>query len=242
MERFQDAIDAMNKAIAASPEPQESWMQILMAAYFELDQPGEAAKIAEGLLAKKPDDIKLARNLANIYLQADMNDRAIAVLEGLRAKGTLTDEKDVTQLYQLYHYAEKESEAIATITNGLASGVLKPGLAVYRALAEAHYFSDQIPAAIDAYKQAASFAKDGEISLNTARLLVEEERWADAKTMVQDALQKGVKRPGDAYVILGAVEIGLNNRNAAIAAYKAAAKYPETKTSAESWLKKAGSL
>lgn len=242
MERYPEAIATLKGAIDASSEPQDGWYQMLMACYFETEQLEEAASVAETLLAKKPDDLALIRNLASIYINADLNDKAVAVLENAKAKGLLTEERDYRQLYQIYHYAEREAEAIATIEEGLASGALPPSLETYRALGEANYFAERIPQAIEAYQKAVPFAENGEIALNLARVLTEEDRWAEAKTAVNEALAKGVKRPGDAYIILGAVEFGLNNRDAAIAAYKEAAKYPETETMAKTWLRSAGYL
>jgi tetratricopeptide (TPR) repeat protein len=75
------------------------------------------------------------------------------------------------------------------------------------------------------------------MALNQARALAELERWSETKAAANQAITKGVKRPGDAYVILGAAEFGLNNQPAALAAYREAAKYPETKTMAETYLR-----
>lgn len=240
LERYDEAEVALKSAIAASEKPDNSWYQLLMATYFETEQLEKAAGIAEEQLAKNPDDRALIRNLAAIYLNADMNEQAITVLEGAKARGLLTEERDYRQLYQLYHYAEKEPLAIATIEEGLSQGILKEGLEVYRALGEANYFGERIPQAIEAYKKAVPFAQDGEVSLMLARILAEEERWAETKTAVKEALAKGVKRKGDAYIVLGGAEFGLNNRDAGIAAYREAAKYPETESMAKSWLKQAG--
>ena len=240
LERYDEAEAALKQAIAASEKPDNSWYQLLMATYFETEQLEKAAGIAEEQLAKNPDDRALVRNLAAIYLNADMNEQAITVLEGAKARGLLTEERDYKQLYQLYHYSEKEPLAIATIEEGLSKGILKESLEVYRALGEANYFGEQIPQAIEAYKKAVPFATDGEISLMLGRILAEEERWAETKTAINEALAKGVKRKGDAYIVLGAAEFGLNNRDAGIAAYREAAKYPETESMAKSWLKQAG--
>lgn len=241
IERFPEAIESLNKAISAAGDAaQTPWYQLLMAAYADTEQFDKAGQVAEQLLAKNPDDKPLIRNLASIYINADLNDKAIALLEGAKSRGLLSEERDYRQLYQLYHFAEKEAQAIATIEEGLAKGVLPETLETYRTLAEANYFSENIPAAINAYKKAAVYAKDGEVSLNLARVLYEEERWAEAKQAVNDAVAKGVRRPGDAYIVLGGVELELGNRNAAIAAYREAAKYPETENNAKAWLKSAG--
>lgn len=240
LERFPEAIEALTKAVNGTDEPQSSWSQLLMAAYADTEQFDKAGEVAEQLLQKNPNDKALIRNLASIYINADMNDKAMTVLEGAKARGLLTDERDYRQLYQLYHFAEKEAQAIATIEEGLAKGVLKPSLEVYRTIAEANYFSENIPAAIEAYKKAAPFAEDGEISLNLARVLYEELRWAEAKQAAQEALSKGLRRRGDAYIVLGGAELELGNRSAAIAAYREAAKFPETEGNARAWLRSAG--
>ena len=240
MERFPEAIESLNKAIASSDDAQSSWYQLLMASYADTEQFDKAGEVAEQLLQKDPNDKALIRNLASIYINADLNDKAMALLEGAKGKGMLSEERDYRQLYQLYHFAEQEAKAIATINEGLEKGILKPSLEVYRTLAEANYFSENIPAAIDAYKQAAGFANDGEISLNLARVLYEEARWAESKQAAQEALSKGIRRPGDAYIVMGGSELELGNRNAAIAAYREAAKYPETENNARAWLRSAG--
>lgn len=240
LERYPEAIEALSRAVAATPEPQSSWIQLLMASYAETEQYDKAGELAQQLLAKNPNDKTLVRNLASIYINADMNDKAMALLEDAKARGLLDEERDYRQLYQLYHFAEQEAKAIAVIEEGLAKGILKPSMEVYRTLAEAHYFADDMPGAIEAYRKAATFATDGEVQLNLARVLYQAERWAEAKQAAQEALSKGVRRPGDAYIVIGGAELEMGNRNGAIAAYKEAAKYPETESNAKTWLRSIG--
>ena len=61
-----------------------------------------------------------------------------------------------------------------------------------------------------------------------------------SRLKLREAIAKGVRRPGDAYIVLGGVELEMDNRDAAIAAYREAAKYPETENNARTWLKSAG--
>lgn len=242
LERFEESAQVMDQAFATGDKPENSWLQIQMANYFELERPLEAAKIAEQQLAQDPDNVALIRNLSSIYLQAEQNDKAAQVFEDAKAKGLLTDARDYEQLYKLYHYIEREDQAIATINEGLEKGILSPSMELYRTLAEAHYFSERIPQAIEAYGKAAALSENGEIDLSRSRLLQEEQRFAEAKSAAQAALDKGVRRTGDAYLILGAAEFGLGNKAGAVAAYKQAAKYPESKTFAETWLRQSGNL
>ncbi len=55
----------------------------------------------------------------------------------------------------------------------------------------------------------------------------------------QTALSKGVKQPGDAWMVVARSEFGLGNKAGVLAAYREAAKYPETKKTAEAALRQA---
>lgn len=239
LERFEDAIAVLKEAIDAQENAPDSWRQLLMASYFELERPLEAAQIAEQIAARTPDDKRAQMHLAAIYAQADLYEKATEVLERARARGMLTEERDYRQLYAMYFNMDgKENAAIEVITEGLQKGILKDTAEVHVALAQAYYFTDRTEQAIEHYRKAVPLATDGEPALNLARLLSNEDRPADTKAAAQDALQRGVRRPGDAWMIIGRAEHGLNNQAAMIAAYREAATYPETKEQAEDWLKK----
>ena len=203
LDRFPEAVAVLKQAIAASTEPKDDWQQLLMAAYFETGQGAEAAKIAEDLAARKPSDKRAQMNLAAVYLQGDMYDKAVAVLEKMRSADQFTEDKDYRQLYSAYLNLEgKEKQAAGVINDGIAKGVLKPDFQAYLALAQSYYFSDQTELSIDAYKKAAPLALDGETYLNLARVLWQEDRIAEAREAAKQAIAKGVKKPADAKKIL----------------------------------------
>lgn len=203
MDRFPEAAAVLKQAIDASPEPKSDWQQLLMAAYAEAGQGAEAAKMAEAVAAKNPADKRAQMNLAAVYLQNDMYDKAAAVLEKLRAAGQFTEDKDYRQLYSTYLNLDgKEKQAAGVIDEGLKKGLLKPDFQTYLALAQAHYFSEQVAPAIDAYKKAAPLAPDGETYLNLARVLWQEDRIPEAKEAARQAIAKGVKKPDDAKKII----------------------------------------
>jgi tetratricopeptide (TPR) repeat protein len=202
-ERYQEAIPVLKQAIAASPEPKDSWNQLLMAAYAEAGQTGEAVTAAEQLAAKSPNDKKAQLNLASMYMQADQMDKAAAVMDKLRASGQLTEEREYKQLYSIYANTDnKEKDVIAVINEGFQKGILKPDYQTYLALAQSYYYTDQLPQAIENWQKAAPLSKDGETYLNLAKVLKNEGRTAEAKQAAQQALAKGVKKPDDAKKII----------------------------------------
>lgn len=203
LERFPEAAAVLKQAIDASSEPRSDWLQLLMGAYIETNQTAEAAQVAETVAAKNPSDKRAQMNLAVVYLQSDMFDKAAAVMEKLRAAGQLDEDKDYRQLYSTYLNMEgKEKEAATIINEGLEKGILKPEFQTYLALAQSYYFSDQPAQAIEAYRKAAPLAPDGETYLNLARALWQEDRIAEAKDAAKQAMAKGLKKPDDAKKIL----------------------------------------
>lgn len=204
LERYPEAQVVLKQAIAATPEPKGDWQQLLMATYFETENYAEAAKLAEGIAAKNPGDKRAQLNLAAAYQQGDMMDKAIGVLEKLRAGGQLTEDREYRQLYSAYLNVDgKEKNAIAVIDEGLQKGVLKGDFQTYMALGQANYFTDQIGPAIEAYKKAAPLAPNGETYLNLAKILWQEDRIPEAKAAAKQAQAKGgLKNPKDVAKIL----------------------------------------
>lgn len=203
LERYPEAIAVLRQAIDNNPDARADWQQLLMAAYAESGQAGEAAKLAEAVAAKTPGDKRAQLNLAATYLQTNNYAKAAEVFERLRAGGQLTEDREYRNLYAAYLNLEgKERQAAAVIDDGLKKGVLKGDFQTYLALAQAYYFSEQMPQAIDAYRKAAPLDDDGETYLNLARALWAADRIGEAKEAAQQAMAKGLKKPDDAKRII----------------------------------------
>lgn len=253
LERFPEASTAMSKAIALSPDPSDTWQQLLIASYYDVENFTAAAAAAEAALAKNPAQKTVARQLASIYIELDQGDKAIAVLEDAKSRGLLTEASDLRQLFQLYNFVERPSEAARTINEGLAAGILKEDFDTLKGLGDAWVLTAQDSAdeserqreafdkAIAAYDRASPLAKNGEIDFLRGQLLIQEkERFAEGKSAMSQALARGgLKREGEAYILLGNAEAELGNQTAAIAAYEKARSFPGTKTMAEAWLRSA---
>lgn len=203
LQRYAGAIAVLRPVVEAAAPPRADWTQLLMAAYAESDQPGEAAKLAEQVAASTPADKKAQINLAATYLQGEQYDKAAAVYETLRRSGQLTEDRDYRNLFSLYLNSDgKEAKAIEVIKEGIAKGVLKADHQTYVALAQAYFFTDQTEDSIAAYRQAAPLAPDGETYLNLSKVLANTGRDAESKAAAQQAIDKGVKNPDEARRLL----------------------------------------
>ncbi|WP_162782191.1 tetratricopeptide repeat protein [Arenimonas caeni] len=229
--QYDQAVAAIRKAIELKTEgePDSNWIQMLMASYNELGQNNEAVLLAEQLHAKSPDDKRILLNLASLYAETDQGAKAATLLEGARARGMLTEKRDYENLYAIYLNLDgKEAEAAKVIQEGLDKGILPADARTYTFLGQSLYFSDQIDAAIAAYQKGAPLDTTGETYLVLAQVLTNEDRNAEAIAAAKQAIAKGLRRPGDAWMVVARSEYYSDNIAGAQAAYREAAKDPAT--------------
>lgn len=169
------------------------------------DKPAQAAATFEQAWRKDPKDGKALLNAAMLYQQADQSAKSNALLAEAKAKGGL-DAEGYRALYVGYINTNQPKDAIATIDEGLAKGVIKPGPELanaYSVLAQNAYAADDSATAIAMYQRAAAASPNGEASLNLARVYYNNGRMAEARQAAEQALQKGVKDQAAARKLAG---------------------------------------
>ena len=230
-------------------KPRSNWAQVLAASYAETGQAGDAIVMARKSLEAKPDDAITRNNLISLLINAGKNDEAIKAMEKARAMGQLTSKANWINMAKLYlmqgqnsgkdprPYADK---ALAVLKDGLAKGSLKPAYDVYKLQGNAAIIGGYDKQALAAFTKAAKLSKDGGADLMRARLLVQSSKYSAARSAARQALAKGTKHEGQAYMVIAEAERGLKHRSAAVAAMKKAAQDPETRAEAREWLKQIG--
>ncbi len=237
LERYPEALTQIDQAIASSADPADSLFELKMAIHYEMDDYQGAAQSLEQLVANKPDDIRHTMNLAQMYLELDQTDRALNLLSKARADGLLREAQHWRQLYQLFAYADRHLDAISVINEGLETGALPADVATLRALGDNYYMAEQLDKAIDALGRAADLSTDGIADQQRGHLLVEADRYPEAKQALQRAIEKGgLNDEGTAWLLMGEAEFETGNRTAAKAAFEKAAGFENARSNARIWL------
>lgn len=230
---FAEAIPPLRRAIELEPDGDPALPQMLMSAYTELGQEDEAVRIAEELHRANPDDKRAMLNLALLYSTAEMPEKAAALLAEARAAGKFTDAGDYQRLVAAYYNMDRQADAADVMDEGMAKGLVPTDAKNYLQLAQFRFFSDNVPAAVEAARKGAAVAEDGQASLFLAQVLDQEDRNEETKAAAQQAIAKGLASPGEAWMVLARAEFYMDNVSAAQAAYREAMKDPKTREQAQ---------
>ncbi|HEY6544543.1 MAG TPA: tetratricopeptide repeat protein, partial [Dokdonella sp.] len=240
LDQFQPAIDTMKKAMSMTDTANDSWTQILMASYFELDQYDEAAKIVQEQLAKNPNDKKLVNQLATIYIQGDKLPQALEVLARAKSQGLITTGEDYTQLSKLYANAENPKEAAALMKEGFSKGVIEKNYDNYKLMGDVCSQAEDDACAIEGYTKAAPLGQDGNVDYQLGYLLYYGEKSADAIAALDRAISRGsLRQEGEAYLLRGDAKNDLGQDAGALADWRKAQAFPSTKVMADQRIKAA---
>jgi len=240
VEQFQPAIDTMKKAMSMTDKPNDSWSQILMASYFELNQFDQAAELVKGQLAKDPNNKKLVNQLATIYIQGDKDQLALDLMAKAKSQGLVTTNEDYVQLAKMYAAADKPKDSAATLKEGFSKGILQPTYDNYKLMGDVCTQSEDDACAIEGYGKASPMSKDGNVDYQLGYLMFYSDKSKDAVEALTRAISRGsLRQEGEAYLLRGDAQNDLGQSAAATADWQKAAGFASTKTMAEQRLKAA---
>jgi len=233
-DKYEEAVAPLRRAMELETDEREPALpQMLMAVYTELGRDAEAVGIAEEIYNRDKEDKRALLNLALMYTNAEMPEKAAALLDGARSAGKFDEAGDYQRLVAAYYNMDRQADAAAVLEEGMNKQLLPADAKNYLQLAQFRYFGEDIPAAIDAARKGAAVSQDGEISLFLAQVLDQEDRNAETKAAAKEAIAKGLKNPGDAWMVLARAEFYSDNIPGAQAAYREAMKDPKTRDAAQ---------
>lgn len=239
---FEQTLVYIDKAFATGDKPERAWQQMKANALLSLERTDEAIAFGREVLAAAPDDAEFVNFLTALLLDADKPQDALTILEGLRQQGKLTKENLYINLYVAYRDLERAKEGAAAMLEGIEKGIVGKTKDRYLQIGEAYYDSEDLPAALDAFRKSAELSSsDGTADLYVGQVLLDQEKPQEARAAFSAAIQKGnLRQLGNAYYQLGIAELDSDNEAAAIAAFQKAQGFPESAKNATQALKSLG--
>jgi len=239
MKDYRQALPAIEKAISMEAEAKEPWYQLKLACHYELEQYPQAAETLEVMIVHWPDKKMYWTQLAQTYFNLKQDDKALAVAALAYRRHMMNTQADVLYLSNLYANAEVPYKAAQVLQKGIEDGVVEGSSKYWTITADSWYAAEELDKSLAAYEKAGAAAKDGDIDLRRAYILVDMEMWPRAKEALDQALEKGgldERKMGEALLLRGMAEFNLGNYDRASSDWGKASHYPKVRDSANQWM------
>lgn len=229
--------DAIKNHEEAGYLPDENWLVLQRALYFELKQPEKVKDIIIKLI-RLYDAPKYWIQLAGMYGELEQEQKQLATMEIAYQRGFVTTASDTFNLAQLYYYHGVPYKGALLMEQAIESGMLEANLRNLKFLANSWQLAQEKDKAVPVMEQAADLSDDGELDAQLAVLYYNIDEYDKAIASGNKALEKGdLKRQGDLHMVIG---LSLYNKNDFVNALDQLAKaeaFSGSRAAARQWSK-----
>ena len=233
---IEEALRDIDRALEIAQTPKESWLQLKLALHLK----GEDYAAAEGPLLRLIELYPKKTywlQLASVYSETGRHEKALTTLELVHTQGLLDQSSEYTALAQMYLYNQIPYEAAKVLQEGLDKKILARDPKNLQLLADSWLHARDRERALLPMREAAALAADGNVYVRMAQVLVEQERWGEARGALAAALEKGgLHHPGHASLLLGIANVNEQRWGEAEQAFATAAADEQTEKAAAYWL------
>ncbi|HFE37679.1 MAG TPA: tetratricopeptide repeat protein, partial [Gammaproteobacteria bacterium] len=215
---------------------QKSTYELGLAIYVENKKYQKAIDLLQRALAQYPNDENFWRHLAGLYRQAHQESLAVASLQSAYEVNLLKDD-EIVNLAKMLFYLDAPFPAARLLQDAMQNFRLKANAENLKLLAECWLAAREYQFAIDSFAEAARVAKDGDLYLRQAEILIDQERWNESVSALQKAFStERISKKGKAQLLLGIANYEAGNLIAARAAFDQARHSKKHKKNAGQWL------
>ncbi len=234
-----EVVKAVDIAIGMAEQPMESWYLLKLAAHYEMNDYPAAGRTLETMIPLWPNKKQYWTQLSNVHFKLEEDDQALSVMALAYRNGLLDTQADILYLANLYAFREVPLKSAQVMQGGLDGNIVEPSEKHWTMTGDSWYAAEELEEALAAYENAGKVALDGDIDLRRGYILIDLERWDEARTALRAAVDKGgisERKMGDAYLMIGMSEFNLGNFDQASTAWGRASRYPRAKAAAEQWM------
>ncbi|MBW2291563.1 MAG: tetratricopeptide repeat protein [Deltaproteobacteria bacterium] len=230
------AIVNTEKAIELADVPKEGWLQLLAALYIQDEDHASATPVLEELVVRFPKKAYWVQ-LGLVYGARENYRVSLAVQQVAYAQGLLTEDKELRRLARSYLYADLPYPAARVLDKGISDGSIETDPKSLELLANSWIAAREFEKSLPPLTLAAESAEDGNLYLRLGQVFLQREDWNTAAKRFEDAIQKGgLKRPGQAQLLLGIAYYNDAQVFRAKSSFIQAANHEKTREQAELWI------
>jgi tetratricopeptide (TPR) repeat protein len=235
LKEYAEAVSPLETAMAKF-KPDKSVHLMLFASYYELGRKLKAAAVMEKVIRAWPEEGRYWLQLASLYLELKKTDKSLEILQLAFTRKLLLKQSELLQyVYTLYEKG-LPYKASVVLSKGLENGSVEKNYKNLSLLATLYVEAREDDSALETFKTITDYSSDGKEDLYIAQLFYDKERFKDAIEHARAALNKGVKNPGSAYMLMASSHLEIGQEKQAKSNLEKATKYKATKKAALRWL------
>jgi tetratricopeptide (TPR) repeat protein len=228
---------AINRQQAAGKIPSEYWYLLQRELYFERED-YQNGLVALNNLIKHYPKAQYWKHLSYVYKLLKRDTASLSALETCYQLGGLTTERDLLGLAYLMLKANIPYKAAKVLRKGIYTDkLIEPNAKNLKLLADALRAAQYPKESLAEYEKAVQKSHSADLIIGLASAYLANERYKEAAKWARNALKTGpVKRPDQAFLIIGQAELQLKNFDEAIHVFKEASKDARSKKTALEWI------
>jgi tetratricopeptide (TPR) repeat protein len=224
--------------VETSPQPKESWLQLLVAIYGNLKDYPNVATTLERLTSLNPGRKLYWLQLAAAHHVLNRGAEALATLRLAQQAEMLTEDGEVRQLGRMLYLQELPFQCAELIESAMASGAVKPDADAYGLLSNCYLAARESEEALRPLARAAELSSDGETYLLLGQLHLQREEFEPALAALEQALANAKpERRGAVQLLIGVAQLGSERLDDAERSFRAAQADDKVRRAAESYLR-----
>ncbi|HEY2772584.1 MAG TPA: tetratricopeptide repeat protein [Candidatus Binatia bacterium] len=235
---YADALEPARIAVERSPQPRESWLQLLAAIQFQLQDYKSVAGTLEQLVALQPANKRYWVQLATIESTIGNDGDAVAELGVAQVGGLLADDRDLRQRARQCFVHDLPTCCSETLEKGFADGKIKKDAESWQLLANCYIAARDTDKALEPLAKAGELAADNRSYLMLGQLELQKDRFDAAHDALVKAKAKSKPdQAGSIELLIGIASLGSNRLDDAEKSFRIARADDKTSKAADSYLK-----
>src|SRR5262245_41840333 len=237
LDEVEAALAEVKTAVEKSPEPLESWLQLLAALYTQTERYKEAVPVLEQLVSRFPAKKQHWVQLALLYGALEEYPRSLAIQQLAYFQGLLTDDKELRRLARGCLHQNMPLPAAQVLERGLSAGTIQRDSEALELLGNSWVAAREYDQSLPPLREAAELSKNGNLYVRLGQVYMQRELWKEATEALQRGLAKGSLRdPGNAQLLLGIAYYNDQHIEQARSSFARAREQASTREAADRWI------
>jgi hypothetical protein len=233
------ALVPAKKAIEVAENPQQGWLQLVLAIHLNKEDYASATPVLVELLTRYPDVGKAYwLQLATLYgVQKDIP-RALAVMQLAHRRGMLDEDPNVRRLASLLQSEEIPIRSVRILEQGFEKKILKEEAATYEMLGNSWILARESDKAEPSLQKAAELSPEGDLFVRLGQVRLLKEDYDGAASALKSGLAKGgIDDPGQAEQLLGITYYNAGKLSEAKTWFAKSRRSEKARPMSEAWMK-----